>query len=374
MAENVCRPGELERLREFLGAARDRKGFLLYHGDADGICSAALFLRFFRGFEYSPRKGPIMGEDFVRLIMNKKPGLLVFLDLPVDQEWRRLRGFLRGIPGLRIAIIDHHIAERDMSSGRVLHINPRFLKKDVYVPAACILYRILEGFGRHYPALLNADKPGGNGVRPLIWMAAMGVIGDYGWRGCPGLMEECREEYPYLLRGGPLRSRLGEGADIIAAAATLKGLSGVSECLKALVASQGFEDFESAGKLQEWKSEIDDELQFILDDFKKKRHLFGKENLVVYEVKSGLNLTSMVATKIGEMFPGRIVAIRKSSGGNWKVSLRGQNTGLNLGDIAKSCVKGIGSGGGHEKAAAALVSDWGAFLKRLRRELVRASS
>ncbi len=366
MVEEICRPGELERLSEFmkahsvLKADSSRKGLLLYHGDADGVCSAALFLRFFKGFEYSPRKGPIMGNDFVKAVLKKKPGLLLFLDLSVDQERRNLKRFLREIPGLRIVIIDHHIHERDMNSERVLHINPRFVKGDAYIPAACMVYRILEDLGRE--------------VRPLVWIAAMGVIGDYGWKGCPDLIEECREEYPYLLEGEPLKSKLGEGADIIAAATTMKGLSGVSECLRVLIASEGFEDFESVSRLQDWKRELDDEFQIIVEDFEKKKQLFEKERLMVYEIKSGLSLTSMVATCIGEEFPDNIVAIRKASGDGWKVSIRGQNTRLNLGDIVKKCVKGIGSGGGHEKAAAAIVTDWGTFLKRLRGELLGRTS
>jgi single-stranded DNA-specific DHH superfamily exonuclease len=361
MVEWVCRPGEPERLQKIMKAhsGGSGKGLLLYHGDADGACSAALFLRFFKGFDYSPRKGPVMGSDFVKLVLEKRPGLLVFLDLPVDQEQRKLERFLREIPGLRIVIIDHHIYERDMGSERVLHINPRFVKGDAYIPAACMAYRILEFLGME--------------VRPLIWIAAMGVIGDYGWEGCPDLIGECRGEYPYLLEGEPPKSRLGEGADIIAAATTLKGLSGISECLKALIASEGFEDFESVSRLRDWKRELDDEFHMILEDFEKKKQLFEGEGLIVYEVKSGLSLTSMAATHIGGKFPDNIVAIRKASGDAWKVSVRGQNTGLNLGSIVKRCVKGIGSGGGHERAAAALVRDWETFLKRLRRELIKSS-
>jgi single-stranded DNA-specific DHH superfamily exonuclease len=357
MAEEICRKGELERLREFLKAKR---GMLFYHGDADGVCSAALFLKFFRDFEFCPRKGPRIGEDLVGVVLDKKPKLLVFLDLPVDQERKKLDRFLREIPGLRIVIIDHHIAERDISSDRIVHVNPRFVKEGVYIPAACAVYRILEGFGKK--------------VGPLVWVAALGVIGDYEWRGCRELIEECREEYPYLLEGEPLESRLGEGADTIAAAATLKGMKGIAECLKVLMDSEGFEQFGGNRKLQEWRRIVDDEVRAIEEDFRKSREVFRKEGLVVYEVKSGINLTSLVATNFGEKLPGKVVAIRKALGDEWKVSLRSQKGKADLGRIVKACVKGIGSGGGHERAAAALVKDWNLFLKRLKVELRRASA
>ena len=83
---------------------------------------------------------------------------------------------------------------------------------------------------------------------------------------------------------------------------------------------------------------------------------------MVFEVKSRINITSLVSTKLGERFPDKVVAIRKKTGDAWKVSLRNQSGRLNLGDAVKKSVKGIGSGWGHEKAAAAPVSDWEKFL------------
>jgi single-stranded DNA-specific DHH superfamily exonuclease len=305
------------------------------------------------------RKGPIMGEEFVRVIISKKPRLLIFLDLPADQESKALEKFLKEIPGLRIVILDHHIAEKDMNSERVLHINPRFSNPGVYMPAACMVYRMLEGLGLE--------------VRSLIWIAAMGVIGDYGWNGCPDLIKEAREEYPFLLEGEPNRSKLGEGGDIISAATTLKGLKGVAECLKPLLKAEGFEDFESVRKLQDWKRQFDDELAMIMDDFQKKKQVLQEEKLIIYEVKSGLNITSTVATHLGEKFPEHTVMIWKARESGNKVSLRNQSGKLNLGDLVKEAVKGIGSGGGHEKAAAGVVTDWKKFLERFRKGLKSSS-
>ena len=245
MAEKIFTQEQLEKFREFMESPGKR--FLAYHGDADGACSAAMLLRFFKGLEYSPRKGPAMGEDFIQVILKKKPGLLVFIDLPVDQEMEKLKRVLKEIPGLRIIILDHHIAERDVNSGRVIHINPRFLKKDVYIPAACMVYRLLERLGKD--------------VKHLVWIAALGTIGDYGWEGCPELIEECRKEFPFLMEGEPQESKLGEGANVIASATTLKGLKGVAGCLKVLEKAQGYEDFESSKRLQDWHRELEEELQ-----------------------------------------------------------------------------------------------------------------
>ena len=366
MAEKICTRDELKKLGRFLkGYESDEKespekGMLFYHSDADGVCSAALFLRFFEDFRYSPRKGPAMAKDFVDMVLDKRPRLLVFLDMPVDQERKTLNMFLKEIPKLRIIIIDHHITEKNIGSDRVVHINPRFLKSDAYIPAACAVYRILEEMGKD--------------VRPMVWIAAMGVIGDYGWPDCHELIEECKEGYPSLLRGNPRESVLGKGAEMIASATTIKGLPGIGECLKVLLVAKGYEDFESSENLQAWKREFDEEFGVVVSDFEEKKEVFEKEGLIVYEVKSRLSLTSVLSTHLGSRFPENVIAIKKADGERWKVSLRNQSGRVNLGVAVKEAVKGIGSGGGHEKAAAALVSDWEKFLKRLRKEISSASS
>ena len=358
MAEKMFSGDEFEKVRRFLQVGEDspKKGMLLYHSDADGVCSAALLLRSFKGFEHVPRKGPAMREDIVETILDKKPGLLVFLDMAAEQEREKLELFLRELPELRIIIIDHHIAECNMDSEKVVHLNPRFLEKGVYMPAACVVYRLLEGLGKD--------------VKPLVWVAAMGVIGDYGWEGCPELIEECRKEYPFLLEGEDImKTRLAVGADMVASAATVKGLKGIGECLKDLLAAHGFEDFESSKRLQEWKKVFDDEFNEIVEDFGKNHEHFKEEGLRVYKIESRLNLTSILSTSMGTRFSEDVVLIRKQEGERWKVSMRNQSGRVNLGEVVKEAVKGIGSGGGHEKAAAALVSDWGLFLKRIRERL-----
>ena len=53
----------------------------------------------------------------------------------------------------------------------------------------------------------------------------------------------------------------------------------------------------------------------------------------------------------------------------YKISLRCQSKTVNVSALAKKCSKGIGSGGGHEQAAGALVSDFDKFRKRAIREI-----
>ena len=112
---------DIDRLTEIV--CIPRKKLLCYHTDADGVTSASLFLRFFKNFKYLAREGPIIDRSFIKLIKTERPSLLVFLDLPVDQEREKITKISRNID---IVIIDHHQIQNNLNSDHILHLNPRF--------------------------------------------------------------------------------------------------------------------------------------------------------------------------------------------------------------------------------------------------------
>jgi single-stranded DNA-specific DHH superfamily exonuclease len=342
----------LVKIRKFLETPGKR--LLFYHHDADGVCSAALLLKFFPGFESMPREGPRMEDDLSQDIVKKNPSLLAFLDIPIDQEWRALREIRKKIPGLRVLIIDHHIPERDLNSSKILHYNPRF-RRDVYLPAAYLVYKILEGLGK--------------GVKPFRWIAGMGIIGDYGFRECRGFLEGLERENPGILKGDPLASRLGKATELISYAITLKGLKGARESLELLVKGEDFEGFAKTPRLNKWKKTVEGEIRKILERFERERILYQKIGLIEYQIRSRLNITSIISTILATENPDKIIMIVKEAKAGFKISIRCQSGRLNAGELVKKAVKGIGSGGGHKKAAGALVRDLELFRKRFARLL-----
>jgi single-stranded DNA-specific DHH superfamily exonuclease len=333
------------RFRDFLDTG-GRK-ILLYHNDPDGVCSAALLLKFFPGFETIPRPGPRISDEFLGELVEKKPGLVLFLDTPVDQEERKIRR-LQKETGCRIIIIDHHIYEKDLNSKGILHMNPRFRKSKAYIPCSAMVYSMLGGMGFD--------------VGRLCWIASMGIIGDYEIEDSADILEECRDEYPYLLGKRPLDSKLSEGADLISYAVIVKGPKGAGESLKVLLKAVGFEDFFGNRRLQGWGKEMEREFDFIVKDAEKEEHT--ERGLDIYTIKTRFNVASLVATRFSEKYPDRIILVRKELKDGWKVCLRNQSGRVNLGRIVKKCVRGIGSGGGHERAAGVMTKDWEKFRKR----------
>ena len=336
---------DVKRLEDFLST--EGKKILLYHNDADGISSAAIFLEFFRGFELIPRRGPELGTEFIDQLIEKEPELLVSLDMGIEQD-SNLDVMMKKLPGLRLVIIDHHIPARNMNSDRVMHINPRFFR-DIYISTSYIIYRLLEHMGRD--------------VKSLVWIAAIGAVGDYDLRDSKELIEECRMRYPESVKGNPLTSRIGYAADAIQSAVTARGFRGANTVLKLLMVSEDYRDFLNSKTLKSWAREVRDETRKAI-----KRAEEGKQEfpggLIVYTLESEMNLGSPVATHFSEKEDGKTIIVRNRVEDGWKMSLRSQSGEVNVGKLASQATKGIGSGGGHKKAAGAMTTDWEEFLKR----------
>ncbi len=341
--KRVLNEVDLSKVRDWL--EETGKKILVYHRDADGVCSATILMKFFPEYETIPREGPIIDKKFFRRIVLEKPKVLVFIDIPVDQEWKKVLEFVKELPELKILIIDHHTPEKDMNSERIIHINPRFLKSEHYIPASCVIYELLRK--------LKYD------VKPYLWISLTGIIGDYGVKDCLWMFREYEKT-----RETPHR-KLVKASEIISSAITLKGLKGCKKALELLIKSERYEDFEKSRELRKWNTIVQKEVKRIVNDFEKRKEVFEKERLILYEIKSRMNITSVIGTVTAEKHPENIVIIRKKSGSLWKISLRYQAGKVNVGDLAKSATKGIGSGGGHIKSAGALANNWEEFRKRV---------
>ena len=351
MIEVVTRE-QVERVCEFLKIKG--KKLLFYHQDSDGICSAALLLKFFPGFETAVREGPRMDEQFVADIVKKRPDLIVFLDIPVDQEKERILRISRKLPDVKILIIDHHIPEADLNSERICHINHMFTHR-VYIPTSYQIYRILE---------LMGEKVG-----PFCWISVIGIIGDYGFKECHDFLSKCKVLYPELLYEHPMESKLARASEMIASAVTLKGVRGVEMVLDILTKAKKYNDFAENTELVRLDKKMKAEVDKLLEEFNQKKEEYPDRNLIIFEVKSRLNVTSVISSILARLYPDDIILIRKKHPNGWKISARSQTGIVNLGHVIKQCVLDIGSGGGHRKAAGALVTDWREFKTRFLREL-----
>ena len=340
-------------MMQFLGHARRmadlleaRKRLVVYHLDTDGTTSAALLLKFFPSASLA-LDSPELDADTLKAIEAKGPELIIFLDLAIEQDWKAVKRLEKTS---RMLIIDHHLFERDLSSEKTLYINPRLERREAYLSASYLVYRLLKEMG----------KP----VEGYTWISAIGVVGDYAFEEGRDVLEEVRSEDPTLLQGHPLRSRIGEAGRLISSAITAAGEGGGEKAVKRLLKAETFQEFEGEKELQKWKRRIDQEIGGIVEGFEKKGEFHPEKRLAVLETKSRYPVSSAVSTALAEKHPDLTIIIRRKDEEGFKLSLRNQSGKVNLDRLVKKACRGIGRGGGHEKAAGAWVTDWEKFRER----------
>lgn len=316
------------------------KKILLYHTDSDGISSAALILRFFGGFVAVPRDGPIMDDRFLKDIISMKPDVLVVLDIPIDQEWKKIEAVQKKLPDMRMLVIDHHIPEKNLSSGKNVHVNPRF-EHDVYVPASALVYRILEEMGKD--------------VKPLIWIAGVGIVGDHAFEDCGDILEECMESFPEIGKD-PRKSVLHSISSMLTSAVVLHGIRGLNKSLEILLKTDSMADLVKNEYLSNCDKRVSGEIKRVLADFKKKAKEYPNLGLFIFRLNSRLHIASTISTLLAEDHPDKIILVTKYSKQHVKISARYQAGKINLSELMKWAVAGIGFGGGHKQAAGAVVN------------------
>jgi single-stranded DNA-specific DHH superfamily exonuclease len=347
---------QARRIDDFITGAK--KVLLFYHRDADGVCSASLMLRFFPDFRAFAKKGPRLDDAFLASVEEKKPDLVIFLDLPVDQEAGKITKLLKVLPGLKVIVIDHHLFEKDMNAERVIHVNPLLKKSGVYISVSYLTYEVLL-------------KLFGGKAKEFIWIALMGAIGDYDLKDSQELLKECRKRYPHLIGGDPLKSELANGVELISSAITIRKRRGAKKVVELLAGSKVYEDFANTKLLKENKKRFDEELRKTIESAKLESH--PAAGLKIFEIETDFGLVSNVSTHFSEKYPDSIVVVRKREDDEWKFSVRCQSGRVNTGLIVKKAVKGIGTGGGHPKASAGITNEWDKFKKRFIKELTKES-
>jgi len=353
---------DVQKLLTWFSHKNGGSKLLFYHQDADGVSSAALMLKFFPEFKFYAREGPRTEDKFIDWAVTRQPDLMVFVDIPVDQEWKQIEEIRKRVPGMRVAIIDHHIPEKDLNGRDVVHMNPRFEEPNAYIPAAYMVYDMLKAMGKD--------------VRPLMWITAIGIIGDYAFDECAAFMKECSRAFPGLLDGKDVfATKLGEATELVSSSITLKGLHGAGYSLQRLVRAKSFPDFFADQDLRKWNKSVREEIARLIGKYPESHTAYADVKLIDYEIESPLNIVSVIASILSKQNPDSVIMVRKRSDSGWKLSLRNQRLKVNTGELVKKAADGIGIGGGHERAAGALLREKDAideFRKRLIEEMKAA--
>lgn len=325
---------------------------VLHHWDMDGSAAAAVFSRIVRDVRGEPAdfvKVPVgrkhqVGERAKRIIRQEDVTHLVVLDMSVNTD--RMRGLMDEY-GLSVINIDHHEVPEGLPPEVVLY-NPRRDDDEAYIPAAALCNRIARERG------LDTD-----------WIAALGVIQDFGVDKCEDIFERLLEKAPKYMpdavsQNGMAKScKMGRFASVL----NIKSYDKTDKCAaivhRLLMKIDDLDDLEGSDeyhKIYQYYKRMNDEFRRIKDQFDEEKEVHEDERLVWFRFSSDFHINSSISTTISLDRPEWIYIVAKVEEDEVNVSGRCQSGRIDLGSVLRDALPpdiSSGEAGGHKRAAGA---------------------
>jgi len=283
-------------------------------------------------------------KNLMKRIQLSLPKKIIFLDMAIDQESsiiNKLKGFCN------ILVVDHHKIYMDLNETNVVHYNPRFDDGDIYQSTAYLTYKIVS-------ELMD--------IKNYLWIAAVGMIGDYNLENSQDLVEETNKKYGTKDLHSSFLAKI---AHMIEAARSARAMT-CEEMAEKLFTSENYDEILNSEKFLTPYNEVEKEIKKIKEDFERNAENIG--NLKLYNIKSKYSLSSVISTIVSGDYMDKIVIIYEKKGNRIKLSARNQGKNFDLDSILKKAIRGMnGAAGGHKMAAGAVMDadGWETFKKRL---------
>ncbi len=324
----------MKRAVEFLNKIKQKDDvIIIFNNDADGICSGVLVEKILyentgkRSFAIAQPMPP--EKNLIRKIQSTLPTKIILTDMAIDQQPQLVRK-LASISD--VLILDHHQMKKNMTSRNVVHYNPRMDDPRVYQSTSYIAYNICS---------MIKD------MQDSLWIAAVGMVADYDLTSSQDVVEEIKKKFS--IEGKLYDSWIGRIADMIEAARSSKAYT-CEQMFEIFFSAKSQEDIFKNHTLLEAYKEVQNEIMSVLNDAKANAEF--TDRIMFYNIKSKYNLSSIISTRLSEMYENRLIVVYQKAGNKIKVSARCQK-GMNVGKIMETATESIGSGGGHEAAAGA---------------------
>jgi len=303
---------------------------IIYHNDLDGLCSAVILIFCLEKIEFKPKKIISLSMDSVKKFLNEEKfdyDKVFILDLSISQfkEIKRLKE--------NVILIDHHPSERKLKN--LIHVNPRFVKSDIYMPVSYVMYKICGKI---------VD------MREKEWVAVLGILADYAYEDCKDVVDRwikirTREEL--------WNTRFGRVVVILDGA--LREL-GTNNIMKKLLKADSLNEIENCDEILKAYEKFKVEYKRCKEEFWENLDEVKELNLVFSSIKSKYEkLGSSLSTEISRKNPEQIVILFDEKDGYTKVHGRCQSGTINIGKVLEYATRDIGQGGGHEKAGGGII-------------------
>ena len=289
---------------------------LIFHNDGDGVCCAEMVYSYLRSKGIAVRLfcGDLEKRTFDRVDFSE---YIVIVDLAIDQYPEYYERFV----GKNVLVIDHHPMKRDLNEIGFIHINPRSEKPNHYVSASEVCFDILSKISK-----------------PKEWVMRVGGVSDASIKG---------------------DEKETEASKMIAAINAVLKSSYLPELVEFLADCNSIDEFITNNHYLKTAEEFQSEVKKVLNEFEEQKH----GDPIFFKVDTKYPMKAVIANILFEKYPNNTIFVYREYDGVYKVSARSHR--INLNDIVKKASAGIGQGGGHPKAAAASVTDFELFRKRI---------
>ena len=344
------------KAEEFYRSIEKKENIVLVsHNDADGISSAALnnaFLKKFRGrgADYISIN-PMPPQYLLRSLKSTVPDRIIITDLAIIDS-----PMIEKVASLgKTMLIDHHTYGKisDFVKRNVVYYNPRKRNRELYQSASYLVYKLTSKI---------------EDMSDRMWIAVVGIIGDYDISGSKDLLKEAKKTYPEIRMDIEKLNEtvFGDIALMIYAMNVYKEkMVPVVELMSDFSSPYEFAKSEKARKYMELKHRLEAEIETEKERFRTELESRGK--FIFFETHT--RAVSIISTMLGTKHPDKIVVVYRKEGNRIKLSARNQGRKYNVGQLlreASSEVEGA-RGGGHPPAGGAQVplSKWEQFKSAL---------
>lgn len=300
------------------------KVILVHHKDADGSYSAAITLIALK--RLGKRVSKVVtgttekSEAILKAIKNYNKVIIV--DIGIDILFKDLNKLDK-----EILYIDHHLPVDEKLSDKIVYINPRLERADIYQPATYVVYKF-------FSELVDiSDKE---------WLAVIGTIGDYGYEDCRDLLDKYikvkdKREMWETKYGMAVIETVGAATEI-----------GFDNLVDILVSAESFEELVKNKKIKAAYKIYLKKYNYAKKMFWKNAERFDEVNLIFSVLSSNVErVGSAIATETSTKYPDKIIFLLERIDDFYKIHARYQKGKINLGKMLRD----MGVGGGHGPAA-----------------------
>jgi single-stranded DNA-specific DHH superfamily exonuclease len=338
---------QIQRAQNFLKEFQGETPAIIYHGDCDGMCSAAILI-----MTLGLRESPILLSPKSRIrkseykdILKSNPKLIIFLDLGNVPY-----SIFEGMPILNI---DHHIINKFDIRKDIIYVNPRIDGKNS--SNSFITYQVCKEID---PNIKKFCK----------WLAALGIESDK-TQNEPMCRDFLKELY---MENGKFKEKVIEYISLISSTRSVgKPHQAVNVLIDACLMG-GFSSLpETLGykKLINYRELTEREIKRLIWESESRVETYN--NLHIYEIDSSLDIQSYLCSKLIAKVVGTTVLI-VNYGLDSELAFCNFRSRLNIMPIIKEVIKKmpvIKEYGGHENAAGITLKkkDYKIFIKLLKK-------